>query len=152
MNMKKYACTLVHYSCDRVVYGIHMFFICRARSYTNSRSFFQRGKDEKRKRKGSMGGGEALVMEYGGCGHRQHRVDWRGREKSGRDIKKVWETEDIERMGWRWMSEREGGKRIKHCGRDGKRRGRDAAFLVMAQTETAGEDRGMEGIDERGRN
>lgn len=51
------------------------------------------------------------------------------------------------------MSERrEGGKRMKHCGRDGKRRGRDAAFLVMAQTETAGADRGMEGIDGRGRN
>lgn len=77
----------------------------------------------------------------------------RGVEKKAAEIyRKVWEKEEIERMGWRWISEREGGKRMKHCGRDGKRRGRDAAFLVMAQTETAGEDRGMEGIDERGRN
>lgn len=78
-------------------------------------------------------------------------VDWRGREKSGRDIKKsVGDRRD--RENGVEVDESEGGKRMKHCGRDGKRRGRDAAFLVMAQTETAGEDRGMEGIDERGRN
>lgn len=82
-------------------------------------------------------------------------VDWRGREKSGRDIKKsVGDRRNRENgVGVDEVEGgREGGKGMKHCGRDGKRRGRDAAFLVMAQTETAGEDRGMEGIDERGRN
>lgn len=80
-------------------------------------------------------------------------VDWRGREKSGRDIKKsVGNRRDRENGVEVDEGGREGGKRMRHCGRDGKRRGRDAAFLVMAQTETAGEDRGMEGIDERGRN
>lgn len=66
-------------------------------------------------------------------------------EKCGRQ--KRWRE-----WGGGWMSEREGGKQMKHCGRDGERRGRDAAFLVMAQTATAGADRGMEGIDEKGRN
>lgn len=65
----------------------------------------------------------------------------------------MWETEEIERMGGGGrMSEREGGKRMELCGRDGERRGRDAAFLVMAQTRTAGADRRMEGIDGKGRN
>lgn len=43
MNMRKYACALVHYSCDRVMYGNHVFYL-QSQVYTNSRSFFQRGK------------------------------------------------------------------------------------------------------------
>lgn len=37
-----------------------------------SRSFSQTGKDEKSKRREGVEGGEVVVMEYGGCGHR-HR-------------------------------------------------------------------------------
>lgn len=33
-----------------------------------SRSFSRRGKGEKSKKGGSVGGGEVVVMEYGGCG------------------------------------------------------------------------------------
>lgn len=82
----------------------------------------------------------------GVCGHRR-RGGLGGQRKNTQ--KSVGDRRDRE-WGGGWMSEREGGKRMKHCGRDGERRGRDAAFLVVAAT--AGADRGMEGIDEKGRN
>lgn len=55
MNMRKYACTLVHYSCDRVMYGIHMYSICRARSTLILEASFKEGRMKRGREKGAWG-------------------------------------------------------------------------------------------------
>lgn len=44
--MRKYERPMVYYSCDRVMYGIHMFSAFQPH-LQGSRSFSPRGKDEK---------------------------------------------------------------------------------------------------------
>lgn len=55
MNMRKYAYTLVHYSCDRVIYVIHMFSICRARSTVILEASFKEGRMKRGREKGEWG-------------------------------------------------------------------------------------------------
>lgn len=55
MNMRKYACTLVHYSCGRVMYGIHMFSICRARSTLILEASFKEGRMKRGREEGAWG-------------------------------------------------------------------------------------------------
>lgn len=55
MNMRKYECTLVHYSCDRVMYGIHMFSICRTRSTLSLEGSLKEGRMQRGREKGVWG-------------------------------------------------------------------------------------------------
>lgn len=99
-----------------------------------SRSFSLKGKGEKSKKRGSVGGGEVVVRECGGCRARQRGRLRGGVEKEVAEIwRKVWETEKIERMGrgldeweggretWEALQERwrEEGERWREEGRDG---------------------------------